>query len=59
VTAVHKVGLGFVAAGIVLGVAIPALGFESFGKPLTRGLLFLCFVTIFALAYRERTKRPR
>lgn len=52
-----KVGLGFVAAGLMVGVLVGGLGLQD-QKTLIRAVLGgLCFVTIFAVSYRERTKQ--
>lgn len=53
-----KVGLGFVAAGFVVGIMTSALELEHLQKPIWGSLLALCAVTIFVIAYRERTRQP-
>ena len=56
-TTVNKVGLGFVATGFVVGVLTPILGLEDVRKPIWIGLAVVCFVTIFVISLRTRTRK--
>jgi hypothetical protein len=55
-TTVHKVGLGFVATGFVVGFLTPILGLQQLRKPIWIGLAVMCFVTIFVISLRARTR---
>ena len=55
-TSVHKAGLGFVATGFVVGFLTPILGLQHFQKPIWIGLAVTCFVTIFVISLRGRTR---
>jgi hypothetical protein len=52
-----KIGLGFVAAGLIVGVLISSLGLQGYKTLILVVLGGLCFVTLFAISYRERTKQ--
>ena len=54
----HKVGLGFVAAGFVVGVLTPILGLQGFKTPILITLGALCGLTIFVMVLRAR-KPPK
>jgi hypothetical protein len=53
----HKVGLGFVAAGLIGGVLIGALDLQTYRAPIYIGIGGSCFVTVFVLALREQLRK--
>jgi type III secretory pathway component EscR len=57
-TIVSKVGLGFIATGVVVGFLTNALGLQHLKKPIWVSLGVLCFVTVFAISLRTRTRKP-
>ena len=57
-TASSKVGLGFVAAGVVVGFLTSALGLQHLKVPIWGSLLVLCAVTVFTISFRNRIRKP-
>ena len=57
-TALSKIGLGFVAAGFVVGFLTNALGLQYLKTPIWVSLAVLCFVTVFAISFRDRIRKP-
>lgn len=52
-----KVGLGFVATGLLVGFLTSALGLQHLKTPLWVGLAVLCLVTVFAMSFRHRIRK--
>jgi hydrogenase/urease accessory protein HupE len=57
-TTVSKIGLGFVITGLVVGLLTPALGLQHLTNVIWIGLAVLCFVSMFVISFRTRTRKP-